>query len=101
MRSSTARSGCDFTASGFQELLNRGANRGGESVHVVDRNITLAALDRADVSPVQTRFFSEVFLRDSQSLAMPAQVVPRNLAEVSLTGHESMLDNVMPLRLQT
>ena len=82
-------------------MLNRGADSECESLHVIDRNVTPAALDRADVSAVQTSFFGEVFLRDSQSPAMPAQVVAKNLSEVSLAGHKSMLDNVMPLRLQT
>src|SRR6266404_2987386 len=98
MRSKTARSGCDFTASGFQELFNGGTHRDREPLHVVDRNIPFAALNGTDIGAVQPGFFSQIFLGDSQCFPLTAQVLAKDLPDVSLTAHEFMLDNVMPLR---
>src|SRR5207248_2827781 len=101
MRSKTARSGCDFTASGFQQLFNVRADRDRESLHVVDRNVTFAALNRADIGPGQSSLFSQIFLGNSQCFPLAAQVLTKDLPDVSLAAHEFTLDNVMPLRLQT
>src|SRR6266478_4662943 len=101
MRSKTARSGWDFTISRLQELLNARADGDREPLHVVDRNVSFATLDRADISAVQLGFFSQIFLGNSQCFPLAAQVLTEDLSDVSLATHESMLDNVMPLRLQT
>jgi hypothetical protein len=101
MRSKTARSGCDFTVSGFQELFNVRADRDCESLHVVDRNVAFAALNGTDVGAVQPGFFSQIFLGNSQYFPLASQVLTKDLPDVSLAAHEFMLDNVMPLRLQT
>src|SRR6266496_2543537 len=101
MRSRAARSGCDFTISRLQELLNARIHGDREPLHIIDRNVAFTALNRADVGAVQARFFGEIFLGYSQCLPLLTQVLAKNLSNASLAAHESMLDNVMPLRLQT
>ena len=101
MRSKTARSGWDFTASGFQELFNGRTDGDRESLHVVDRNVAFAALNGTDVRAVQPGFFSQIFLGNSQCFPLASQVLTKDLPDVSLAAHEFTPDNVMPLRLQT
>src|SRR5690242_1362671 len=101
MRSNTSRSGCDFTRSSLQELVDCRLNRQGQSLHVIDRNVALAALDRTNVRPMHASLFSHFFLRKAEGLTMVSQIVAKNLANISLASHEFTLDNVMPLRLQT
>ena len=101
MRSNTARSECDFIFSGLQELLNGRPDRASQPFDVVDRNVPLSALDRADVGPVHASLVRKILLRYSHSLPVLPQVLAEHLSYVSLSRHEFTLDKMMPLRLQT
>jgi hypothetical protein len=85
----------------LQEFLDSRADSGSQSLHVVDRNVTLSALNRAYVRPMQTSLVSKVFLRNRYRLAISPQISAKYLSEISLTGHEFTLDKMMSLRLQT
>ena len=85
----------------LQKFLNSRADSGGQSLHVIDRNIPLAAFNRPDVRPMQTSFVSKVFLRDRYRRATSPQILAKYLSEISLPSHEFTLDKMMSLRLQT
>jgi len=101
IRSSFALSGCDLMVSELQEFLNSRADGGGQSLHVVDRNVPLSALNRANVRPMQTSFVSKILLGDRYRLATSPQILAKYLSEISLPSHKFTLDKMMSLRLQT
>ena len=101
MRSNTARSGCDFILSRLQEFLNGRPDGAGQPLDVVDRNVPLSSLDRADVRPVQAGLVGKILLRNSHRLPLPPQVLAKHLSYALLSRHEFTLDKMMPLRLQT
>src|SRR5947207_957170 len=101
MRSNTALSGCDFILSGLQKFLDSRPDGASQPFDIVDRNVPLSTLNRADVRPVQTIFVGKILLRNSHRLPLPPQVFAKHLSHASLSRHEFTLDKMMPLRLQT
>src|SRR6266576_7239671 len=87
----------DATSSGLEELLDCRVDGHRQALHVVDRDVPLSAFDGADIGAMQPGFLGQVFLRNSQSLAIAPQVFAKDVANVALATHEFRLDRMMSL----